>query len=266
VSTTGRLAYFRATADAAFWSEHWSQESLDHLLTVAETSPLTQFLERRVRPGDRVLEGGCGLGQYVLYFARRGVRITGVDFSSEAVATHLQLHPESDVRVADLTDLPFEDGELDAYVSLGVIEHYHDGGAAILDEARRVLKSDGCLLLSVPYLNLSRRLFRRRIERRQAAVAGSGGDFYQYAFSEAALDDGLHGHGFAVVDRSYYDVGRGVRDMRSLLRSGSGSSAKPTPTQQAAPRPRSRLQRALIGARPTLKTFAHMQIVCARPR
>jgi SAM-dependent methyltransferase len=264
VTDAGRLAFFRATPDAAFWSAHWSRESLDHLLAVAEASPLTRFVERHVRPGDRVLEGGCGLGQYVLYFGRRGVRITGVDFSDEAVAVHRALHPTSDMRVADLAELPFDAGEFDAYVSLGVVEHYRDGGAAILREARRLLKPSGRLILSVPYLNLSRRLLRRRIERREGSLAARGGEFYQYAFTERALDDLLRDAGFLVIDRSYYDVGRGVRDTRSLL-ARRRAPHEPVHRRTRRPQQRGAAKAALLYAAPTLRTFAHMQIVAATP-
>ena len=232
---------------------------------MADASPLTRFLERHVRAADRVLEGGCGLGQYVLHFADRGVQITGIDFSEDAIATHLGLHPSSDMRVGDLTQLPFETGEFDAYISLGVIEHYHDGGTAILREARRVETGRApdpvCAVSELP------RGARSGGGSNEAeAIAESGGEFYQYAFSEQALDRVLGDHGFHTGDRSYYDVGRGVRDTRSLLRGDRERQHDRAAAPPRAPSPRGRLKAALLDARPTLKTFAHMQIVCAHPR
>ena len=258
------LAYFRERADAHFWSQRWEAESLDHLLAVAQTSELTRFLERFVRPGCRLLEGGCGLGQYVRYFGERGVAATGVDYSEAAIAAHRAAYPGSDVRTADLAELPFADGSFDVYLSLGVIEHYVDGGGAILAEAHRVLAPGGVLLLSTPYANRSRRLLRRRIEREERKRAGAGAPFYQYAFDEASLDVLLARAGFTVSERSYYDPGRGLRDLRALVapaRSGSGGA----PATPPRPRAHSPVKRALLYSRPVLRSLAHMQVVAARP-
>jgi ubiquinone/menaquinone biosynthesis C-methylase UbiE len=260
------LAYYRQRADERFWSRQWAQTSLTDLLALANVSAVTRFLERHVQPGDRVLEGGCGLGQYVAHFQRQGVQIVGVDYSESALAAHRASFPESELCRADLTELPFHDRSFDAYISLGVIEHYDDCGSAILAEAHRVLADDGCLLLSTPYLNYSRRLLRTSIENRQAAIAAAGGDFYQYAFREDALEGILEEAGFRVHERSYYDPGRGLRDVRALRRGRSGTSrggtGAPAALRPLPPR-RGRLAHSLLYSRPSLRTFAHMQIVCA---
>lgn len=269
VSKRASLAYFRQRADEQFWSKQWAQTSLADLLAIAEVSAVTRFLERYVRPGARVVEGGCGLGQYVAYFQRQGVRIVGVDYSESALAAHGARFPASELCRADLTALPFDDRSFDVYISLGVIEHYDDCGRAILAEAQRVLAEDGCLLLSTPYLNYSRRLLRTSIERRQAAIADAGGDFYQYALREGALDGILEEAGFRVRERSYYDPGRGLRDIRALRRRSSGASpvGGGTPVLHGPlPSQRGRLARSLLYSRPSLRTFAHMQIVCASRR
>lgn len=262
---TGRapLAYHLARPDERYWTRHWAGESLDHLLAVAEYSEATRFIENFVHVGDELLEAGCGLGQYVAYFAARGVNAIGVDYSVEAIEAHRARFPDSSVMVADIADLPFKDASFDVYLSLGVIEHYEDGGRAILEEAHRVLRPDGRLLLSTPYLNLSRRLLRRRIERQQAAVAHAGGHFYQFAFDEQALDGILAESGFAVVRRSFYDPGRGVRDLRMLLRPRVILRNAASPRQ---PQRHGALKRAMLYALPTLKLLAHMQIVVAQKR
>ena len=107
----------------------------------------------------------------------------------------------------------------------------------------------------------SRRLLRTSIESRQAAIADAGGDFYQYAFREEALDGILGQAGFRVHERSYYDPGQGLRDVRALRRAPADAA---TPAARG-PRPpqRGRLARSLLYSRPSLRTFAHMQIVCA---
>jgi len=45
-----------------------------------------QLLEwARLRPGDRVLDIGCGTGEHALYLAERGSAVTGVDGAPTAI-------------------------------------------------------------------------------------------------------------------------------------------------------------------------------------
>jgi SAM-dependent methyltransferase len=256
-----RIAYHRVPADEAFWEGHWSEESLEHLLGVAEQSPLTRHIESWIRPSDRVLEAGCGLGQYVAYLNGRGINITGVDWASSAIERHREAFPASDVRVADLADLPFSDASFDLYLSLGVIEHFEQGPWALLAEAARVLRPGGRAIFSTPYVNLSRRLTRRAIERRQSEATAQGAPFYQFAFDEGSLDELLQRAGFTVSDRRYYDVGRGVRDLRDLARppaagGRSTNARRPLVARRSA-------VRSLLRTKPAVRAFAHMQIVVA---
>jgi SAM-dependent methyltransferase len=260
------LAYFREQPDERFWTSHWGRESLERLLAVAHSSELTRFLERYVGPGSRVLEAGCGLGQYVRYFAERGAISVGVDFSRAAVDEHLRLFPDSDIQVAELTTLPFPASSFDLYISIGVIEHYSDFGGAILDEASRVLRPDGALLLSTPYANVSRRLLRLLIERQQCEIQRAGGGFYQFAFTAGELDAVLEAAGFAVAERALYNPGRGVRDIARLVRRRADTAHGDARRARAAESPHGRLKRALLYAGPTLRVFAHMQVVCGRKR
>jgi SAM-dependent methyltransferase len=258
------LAFYRARPDAEFWSRQWSGEDLDRLLAVARVSQLTRFIEKHLHAGDRVLEAGCGLGQYVQYFAKRGVSIVGVDFSDNAITAHLERFPDSDLQVADLAALPFASESFDAILSLGVIEHYPNGGVDILRESRRVLRDEGILCISTPYLNLSRRVLRRWISRNQDIARRSGADFYQYAFSERELDILLEQNGFYVAERSYYDPGRGLRDLCRLLSGSVSSRASARVDSTQLPREHHGLKLRLLYAIPTLKLLAHMQIVIAR--
>jgi SAM-dependent methyltransferase len=254
------LPYYRRRASPEYWSDQWHAETFVHLVAVARVSELTRFLERHVLPGARVLEAGCGLGQYVRHLADRGAVVTGVDFSASVIARHRAQFPDSDVLCSDLKALPFADRSFDAYISLGVVEHDPSGGAKILAEARRVIVPGATLLLSAPYLNASRRALRRWIVARQRAAVAAGAEFYQYAFDESALAE-LARAGFIVSERWYYAPGRGLRDLRALAHRSAAASSP----SLRAPRAHRPLRKAILYARPTLKLLAHMQIVAARP-
>src|SRR5690349_16655807 len=77
-----------------------------------------------VTAADRVLDAGTGIGGTArLIAAERGARVTAVDLAPEycAVAEWLNeavgLAALIDVRVADVTQLPFDDGAFDVVIS-----------------------------------------------------------------------------------------------------------------------------------------------------
>jgi SAM-dependent methyltransferase len=76
-------------------------------------------------PGMSVLECGCGAGRFTEVLLGRGAVLACVDLSS-AVETNADLFPigpEHRVAQADITKLPFEGGQFDLVLCLGVIQH-----------------------------------------------------------------------------------------------------------------------------------------------
>jgi SAM-dependent methyltransferase len=70
----------------------------------------------------------------------------------------LEYDPTMPVSVGDVECLNYPDNYFDIYFSGGVIEHFEEGPLRVLQEAHRVLKPDGILILTVPYINLSRKI------------------------------------------------------------------------------------------------------------
>jgi len=97
--------------------------------------------------GRRVLDAGCGVGMYVVAFARYAQSVYGVDLDPEKVA--LAARQGLDVQVASVEALPFAGASFDAVLSHEVMEHVGDDHAA-LAEAVRVLKPGGRLAVFVP--------------------------------------------------------------------------------------------------------------------
>ncbi|HWI30447.1 MAG TPA: class I SAM-dependent methyltransferase [Microbacterium sp.] len=85
------------------------------------------FEKLRLKPGDRLLDVGCGWGGMVRYAARRGVRATGVTLSREQSAWAQRAIAEqglgglAEVRYGDYRDIT-ESG-FDAVSSIGLLEH-----------------------------------------------------------------------------------------------------------------------------------------------
>lgn len=230
------LAYYSLAAAEDFWTEHWGRQDPGELLAVAERSPLTELLVSRLPSHGLVLEAGCGLGQYVTYFRRRGYAAVGADWSARALATGRRFAPDTPLCAMDLRSLALRTHSVAAYVSLGVVEHDAEGPDAIVAEAARVLVPGGRLLLSVPYLNGVRRAASPWLRRDNARRRRAGATFYQFAFTRAEVRAFLARHGFAVEAFRPYDP---ARMLRATLRAARRWTSRPrvlAPRAEAVPR------------------------------
>lgn len=103
----------------------------------------------RVRPGERVLDVGCGTGTFAARLAARNPaqHILGVDVSEGMLAEarrKTSAFPNVRFEQAPATRLPFEDAAFDVVVTASAL-HYVGRPADALAEARRVLRPGGRL-------------------------------------------------------------------------------------------------------------------------
>lgn len=218
----GRLVYYRSSADAAYWDEHWRSRVHAGMYSAADRGSLDFFTDvflRRLPQTGRIIEAGCGLGQYVVALRARGYDCEGVEWSVDTVEAIRRIRPECPIRSGDVTKLDVPDGHYQAYISLGVMEHRREGPDVFLAEAHRVLDQDGVLLVSVPHFHALRRL-KGRLGLFRGPVEGL--QFYQQAFDPREMTAILRDNGFVVEQRLGYDPGKGLKDelapLRPLLR------------------------------------------------
>ncbi len=108
------------------------------------------FLLSHIRAGERVLDVGCGEGHFASALLGVGAEVVGIDVAAEPLRRARERHPELDLRqIAAEGAWPLQDASFDAVWAGEVIEHVADT-AGWLSELRRVLRSDGILLLSTP--------------------------------------------------------------------------------------------------------------------
>jgi len=111
-----------------------------------------RYLLGHVRAGERVLDVGCGDGRFAAELVRAGAHVVGVDVAARALrrAERIPRAAAVDLRlVAAEEPLPLSDASFDVVWAGEVIEHIVDT-AAWLSELRRVLRSQGRLLLTTP--------------------------------------------------------------------------------------------------------------------
>jgi SAM-dependent methyltransferase len=123
---------------------------------------LTAQLDRlALKPGDNVLDLGCGEGRHVHALHTLGyVNVVGVDRDEPSLEKAREalddLPPResshdvvTELHVADALELPFESNSFDVVICSEVLEHI-EAFEDVLSEIRRVLKPHGRLCVSVP--------------------------------------------------------------------------------------------------------------------
>ena len=97
---------------------------------VAEKAKFARFAELvRFRPGDRVLDLGCGMGGLYDYFTARGGRVVGVTISEAQARMHAARGRK--VVLGDFTTfIPALEGRFDIVFSIGALEHVGGGNPA----------------------------------------------------------------------------------------------------------------------------------------
>lgn len=143
------------------WSDNWKEHSVERVLEIFRYPRVTRLLDtfRSVLPRDgKVLEGGCGLGPWVIKLRSFGYDVTGVDYDAVSIGKINAYDKSIPLYVSDVEKMPFKDGSFDAYMSLGVLEHFYGGPEKAIREAWRVLKPGGIFLITLPYLNILLRL------------------------------------------------------------------------------------------------------------
>ncbi|MEW6267340.1 MAG: class I SAM-dependent methyltransferase [Thermodesulfobacteriota bacterium] len=93
------------------------------------------------RPGERLLDVGCGPGWHLQAFKRIGLNVAGLDPSPAMLEmARSRLGQAAEIHSGRAEDLPFEDGEFDIVVFITCLEFVEDPLAA-LAEAARVARS-----------------------------------------------------------------------------------------------------------------------------
>jgi len=114
-----------------------------------------------LKPGERVLDMGCGAGRHAFEMYRRGADVIAFDqdadelsgvrdlFAAMKEAGEVPEGAEADTKEGDALALPFADGEFDRIVAAEVLEHIPADIQAIA-ELVRVLRPGGTIAVTVP--------------------------------------------------------------------------------------------------------------------
>lgn len=136
--------------------QYWEERAVKHgRLACGYLDPRHQVYEQPLRwaafarmspikPGERVLDIGCGVGTWSVRMAEQGAQVLGVDISA-AMIDMAEPHAGVEYRVAAAHELDCPDGYFDLVVSVTVLQHITDPEELkrALRNLRRMLKDSG---------------------------------------------------------------------------------------------------------------------------
>jgi len=101
------------------------------------------------RPGDKILEIGCGIGTVVFELMKQGHDVRGTDISQVAIEYGRSKYAGIRLEVQPAEELTFEDGAFNAVLSFDLFEHIARIDRHVA-EVYRVLKPGGHYLFQTP--------------------------------------------------------------------------------------------------------------------
>jgi ubiquinone/menaquinone biosynthesis C-methylase UbiE len=127
--------------------DRWFDTPVGRLVRHYEAELLLELLNPR--PGERILDVGCGTGIFTRDVLDRGALVTGIDLSVPMLTKARSRLAGSGFQgiCADMCRLPFADGCFDQVFSMTAIEFVADAGGAVA-ELHRVTRRGGRIVVT----------------------------------------------------------------------------------------------------------------------
>ncbi len=137
----------------AHWDAYWQENTDPHVTYDNDDRVVNAILALGEVRGKRILEVGAGSGRDSIELARRGARVTVIDYvrsSLDVVARNAEAAGVTLTMVCgDGTRMPFDEGTFDVVFHQGLLEHFRDPVPLVADN-RRVLRTGGHVVIDVP--------------------------------------------------------------------------------------------------------------------
>ena len=186
-------------------AEYWDKLSHDVLgdfnLPKAILDLMPKAMEAGPKTGSAACDLGCGTGNVLEIMLEVADTVIGVDGSNRmlevAKARFRDQESRVSLRIGDLAHLPLRDGEAD-FATLNLVMHHLVSPLDVLEEAHRILRPQGTLVISD---------FNRHTNERMRTDYGDR----WLGFSKEDLHSFLQRAGFAVENHSMVPIEQGLQ-------------------------------------------------------
>ena len=186
--------------------EHYSNETYyKEWLTVQAKARISLWHRRlkdieKYKQKGRLLDIGCGEGMMLKMARDNGWTVQGTEVSRYA-CRYAREQYGLDVLRGNLEEGDFEEGSFDVVTLWHVLEHLSDP-LATLKEARRLLRSDGVLLVETPNVNnhLLRLIYYLVRGKKKRLFSADAREKHLFHFSPVTLERIVQKGGFLVME------------------------------------------------------------------
>ena len=115
-----------------------------------------KYIDKYLKPDDKILEVGAGTGRYSLYYADKGYDVTAIEYvkhNVEILKSKIKENMNIEAHQGDALDLSrYDDNTFDVTLVLGPLYHLYDDNDInkAIKEAIRVTKKEG--IIAIAYL------------------------------------------------------------------------------------------------------------------
>lgn len=178
---------------------------------------LNPIIFKYIRQYHKIIDMGCGFGKVSIQLAFKGFCVEGIDINRSGIETakigakKLNLEEQLKFRVADATELPYDDETFDMVIMQALLTAIVDkeNRNKIMKETYRILRPMGCLYIAEFGQTWHSKLYRERylkslsITKEEGSFLASNGetgrvDYIAHHFTEKELVFLLVNNGFEI--------------------------------------------------------------------